>query len=318
MRFFKRLAGFLGFAKDDGGHEVKDQQEQEEDEEDHHQHPNQAPFRSNFQETGLPRKGFSVPLQVAVERPQLGPVIVYCNSGDGGVQGLRWYAKRLRIDEDGDVADEFFDEVLPDTSSNVDEQHKRLLRFEVKYSTRPAKIKTQMMSHDGKIQQCVEHQGRLQWIRFTLCFCGVKTLDPTVLLFMLQGFVQLARYLQSQLVGLHGFQPWAELPPLAECPPQDVCGGGLNSISQLHACGDATPSLPVLPLIFYAPWPALSLLLSWLSPTVPASFHQLASFSFCVHNRNTLQFLIYVLLKSKQPFPRMMFQSRNVRNCFIE
>jgi len=42
--------------------------------------------------------------------------------------------------------------------------------------------------------------------------------------------------------------------------------------------GDATPSLPVLPLLFYAPWRALSLLLSWLSPTVPASFHQ-ASFT---------------------------------------
>lgn len=95
MRFFKRLAGFLGFAKDDGGHEVKDQQEQEEDEEDHHQHPNQAPFRSNFQETGLPRKGFSVPLQVAVERPQLGPVIVYCNSGDGGVQVCSFF--RLHV-----------------------------------------------------------------------------------------------------------------------------------------------------------------------------------------------------------------------------
>lgn len=95
MRFFKRLAGFLGFAKDDGGHEVKDQQEQEEDEEDHHQHPNQAPFRSNFQETGLPRKGFSVPLQVAVERPQLGPVIVYCNSGDGGVQVYSFF--RLHV-----------------------------------------------------------------------------------------------------------------------------------------------------------------------------------------------------------------------------
>ncbi|XP_061980978.1 uncharacterized protein LOC133701166 isoform X2 [Populus nigra] len=79
-------------------------------------------------------------------------------------KGLRWYAKRLRIDEDGDVADEFFDEVLPDTSSSVDEQHKPLPRFEVKYSTRPAKIKMQMMSHDGKIQQRVEHQGRLQWV----------------------------------------------------------------------------------------------------------------------------------------------------------
>ncbi|KAJ6327160.1 hypothetical protein OIU78_014109 [Salix suchowensis] len=86
MRFFKRLAGFFGFAKDDGGHVVKDQQEQEEDEEDHHQHPNQVPYCSNSHETGLPRKGFSVPFHVAVERPQLGPVIVSCNSGDGGVQ----------------------------------------------------------------------------------------------------------------------------------------------------------------------------------------------------------------------------------------
>ncbi|KAH8521471.1 hypothetical protein Peur_040155 [Populus x canadensis] len=162
MRFFKRIAGFLGFAKDDGGYEVKDQQQEEAEEQDDHQHPNHV--RSNFQETGLPRKGFGVPVQVAVERPQLGPLIVPCISGDGGLQGLRWYAKRLRIDEDGDVADEFFDEVLPNTSSSVDEQHKPLPRFEVKHSTRPAKIKKQMMSHDGKIQQCVEHQGRLQWV----------------------------------------------------------------------------------------------------------------------------------------------------------
>ncbi|KAL5985415.1 hypothetical protein ACLOJK_027399 [Asimina triloba] len=28
--------------------------------------------------------------------------------------GLQWYAKRLKIDEDGDVADEFLDEVLPE------------------------------------------------------------------------------------------------------------------------------------------------------------------------------------------------------------
>ncbi|KAG5228726.1 transcription factor MafB [Salix suchowensis] len=166
MRFLKRIAGFLGLAKDDGGYEVKDQQEAEAEaeEQDGHQHPNHVRFRSNFQETGLPRKGFGVPVQVVVERPQLGPVIVPCISGDGGLQGLRWYAKRLRIDEDGDVADEFFEEVLQDTSSSVDEQHKPLPRFEVKHSTRPAKIKKQMMSHDGKIQQCVEHQGRLQWV----------------------------------------------------------------------------------------------------------------------------------------------------------
>ena len=90
MRFFKRIAGFLGLAKDDGGNEVKDQQQQEAEagaeEQDGHQHPNHVRFRSNFQETGLPRKGFGVPVQVVVERPQLGPVIVPCISGDGGLQ----------------------------------------------------------------------------------------------------------------------------------------------------------------------------------------------------------------------------------------
>lgn len=86
MRFFKRIAGFLGFAKDDGGYEVKDQQQEEAEEQDDHQHPNHVRFRSNFQETGLPRKGFGVPVQVAIERPQLGPLIVPCISGDGGLQ----------------------------------------------------------------------------------------------------------------------------------------------------------------------------------------------------------------------------------------
>ncbi|KAJ7011211.1 hypothetical protein NC653_001591 [Populus alba x Populus x berolinensis] len=86
MRFFKRIAGFLGFAKDDGGYEVKDQQQEDAEEQDDHQHPNHVRFRSNFQETGLPRKGFGVPVQVAVERPQVGPLIVPCISGDGGLQ----------------------------------------------------------------------------------------------------------------------------------------------------------------------------------------------------------------------------------------
>lgn len=79
------------------------------------------------------------------------------------IQGLRWYAKRLRIDEDGDVANEFLDEVLPQTPTNTENQRK-LPRFEVKYSARPVKVKNQMLSVDGKIQQCVEHQGKLQWV----------------------------------------------------------------------------------------------------------------------------------------------------------
>lgn len=80
------------------------------------------------------------------------------------IQGLGWYAKRLRIDEDGDVADEFLDEVSSHTSANVEEQHRTLPTFKVRYSTRPAKVQNQVLTPDGKIQQCVEYQGRLQWV----------------------------------------------------------------------------------------------------------------------------------------------------------
>ncbi|KAJ4848012.1 hypothetical protein Tsubulata_009340 [Turnera subulata] len=171
MRFFKRLAGLLGFVKDDGTHEVRDHhnnhshhhhQDQEDHSLNHHhqQQPNHQPRPAG------PRKGFAVPVQVAVDRPHLGPVLLPCTSGDGGVQGLRWYAKRLRIDEDGDVADEFLEEVLPETSTNdADDQHKPLPRFEVKYSTRSAKVKNQVLSADGKIEHRIEHQGRLQVVQ---------------------------------------------------------------------------------------------------------------------------------------------------------
>ncbi|KAJ4728709.1 Phospholipid hydroperoxide glutathione peroxidase [Melia azedarach] len=158
MRFLRRIAGFLGFTRDNNGHEVKDDEEEDKIDD------NQAQNRPNFQETGAPRKGFGVQVQVPVERPQSGPVIVPCTSGDGGVQGLRWYAKRLRIDEDGDVADEFLDEVLPQTSASEEEEHRTFPKFQVRYSTRPAKVKSQVMNPDGKIQQCVEYQGRLQWV----------------------------------------------------------------------------------------------------------------------------------------------------------
>ncbi|XP_038724857.1 uncharacterized protein LOC120016246 [Tripterygium wilfordii] len=156
MRLLRRIAGFLGFAKDDTD-DVKDQ----DDDTDNGSH---AHIQRDFQETGLPRNGFSVKVQVAVDRPQLAPLLLPSTSGDGGVQGLRWYAKCLRIDEDGDVADEFLDEVLPEMTHNVDEQHKPHPRFELKYRIKPVKVKNQVLSVDGKIQQCIEHQGRLQWV----------------------------------------------------------------------------------------------------------------------------------------------------------
>lgn len=74
MRFFRRIAGLLGLARDDG-HEVKD-------EEDDHHNDN----RPIFQDTGFSRRGFGVPVQVTVDRPHLGPVLLPCTTGDGGVQ----------------------------------------------------------------------------------------------------------------------------------------------------------------------------------------------------------------------------------------
>ncbi|GMP95533.1 hypothetical protein CsSME_00044545 [Camellia sinensis var. sinensis] len=80
--------------------------------------------------------------------------------------GLKWYAKRLKIDEEGDVADEFLDEILPEPTSASDmvDQHRPFPRFEVKFVARPAKVRKQALAADGKIQQGVEYQGKLQWV----------------------------------------------------------------------------------------------------------------------------------------------------------
>lgn len=78
-------------------------------------------------------------------------------------QGLRWYAERLKIDEDGDVADEFLDEVPPETSAPQVNHQKLVARFKVKNDIRPAKVR-RLNLLDGKLQQFVEHQGRLQWV----------------------------------------------------------------------------------------------------------------------------------------------------------
>jgi hypothetical protein len=67
-------------------------------------------------------------------------------------QGLGWYAKHLRIDEDGDVANKFF----------VDVSSEKPARFTLNNDTRPVKVKKQVLSSEGKVLQCVEHQGRLQ------------------------------------------------------------------------------------------------------------------------------------------------------------
>ncbi|KAG1359383.1 hypothetical protein COCNU_08G008290 [Cocos nucifera] len=155
MGFFRRIAGFLGLVRDEanetaargrgGGEEEKDKR------------------------TGksLPRgraKGFSVHVPVTVERPSVGPVLIPCGPGEGGVQGFRWYTRRLRIDEDGDVADEFLYETVPWTSS-TDRQMTRP-RLQVKYSNWPTAkaMRKQVIAVEGNIKLCLEYRGNLRWV----------------------------------------------------------------------------------------------------------------------------------------------------------
>ncbi|KAG2249422.1 hypothetical protein Bca52824_089050 [Brassica carinata] len=156
MGFLKKLAGVFGF----GQEAVKNEEDDtviDSGDGDKRRENNQPRFR----ETRLPRKGFGVPVQVAVERSQLGPVLQPCSAGDGGIQGLRWYTKRLRVDEDGDVADEFLEEGDKPTNAEDDHSSKTMPRLEAKRKTKPAKVRRLVVSSDGKLKQCIEHQGRL-------------------------------------------------------------------------------------------------------------------------------------------------------------
>lgn len=162
MGLFRKLSGFLGFSREEG-HEVREVGD--------NTNGNIAPPSADVaaaaaaaQSQNVQRRGFSVPIQVPVERAQLGPILVRCSSRNGGVQGLRWYAKLLRIDEDGDVADEFLEEMLRDTPSSTEEHHRQYPQFELKYTTKPAKVTNQALSAAGRIQHRVEHQGKLEWI----------------------------------------------------------------------------------------------------------------------------------------------------------
>ncbi|KAL0834180.1 hypothetical protein Bca101_086069 [Brassica carinata] len=143
MGFLKKLAGVFGF----GQEAVKNEEDDtviDSGDGDKRRENNQPRFR----ETRLPRKGFGVPVQVAVERSQLGPVLQPCSAGDGGIQGLRWYTKRLRVDEDGDVADEFLEEGDKPTNAEDDHSSKTMPRLEAKRKTKPAKVRRLVVSSD--------------------------------------------------------------------------------------------------------------------------------------------------------------------------
>ncbi|XP_071737413.1 uncharacterized protein [Rutidosis leptorrhynchoides] len=158
MRLIKRLAGWLGF----GNHEVN---KDSEDEIDVNNLNSTEEETHRYVDTNLPRKGFSVPVQVPVDKSrQIGPVLVPCTAGAGGIQGLHWYTQKLKIDEDGDVADEFLEEVFPETVSNDTEQAHQIIgsTFQFKLTTKPAKARNPCLSPSGSVQHYVKYKGKLQ------------------------------------------------------------------------------------------------------------------------------------------------------------
>ncbi|GAB2296524.1 hypothetical protein Dimus_030636 [Dionaea muscipula] len=92
MRFFKRIAGILGLGKDDC-HGANSEDAGSADTIARDDNSDQA----DVEPAPGPRKGFSVPVKVPVERSSLGPVVVSCG-GDGGVQvhrmGYSWMPRR--------------------------------------------------------------------------------------------------------------------------------------------------------------------------------------------------------------------------------
>ncbi|XP_078440191.1 phospholipid hydroperoxide glutathione peroxidase isoform X2 [Wolffia australiana] len=156
MGFLRRMAGILGFIH---GEEGGDQADEEEI------NKRRAGTSASPSTAGFPgRKGFGVQVQVPVERSQLGPVIVACSAGEGGVQGFRWHGRRLRVDEDGDVAEEFLDEVPSDLSAASRDGSRSFPTFRVKHTTQPAIVRSQMFGADGMVRHGIEVKGRLQWV----------------------------------------------------------------------------------------------------------------------------------------------------------
>lgn len=160
MGLFKKVAGLLGFGNHD--HEVNKEHDEDKDTSGNN-HVNSVEDIHHHNYSNLPRKGFSVPVQVPVDRAhKIGPILVPCGAGDGGLQGLGWYTRRLRIDEEGDVADEFLEEKLVETEDTTNHQKQQIFpKFEVKLNTKSAKARNPVLSREGTIQQYVEYRGRL-------------------------------------------------------------------------------------------------------------------------------------------------------------
>lgn len=131
---FRKIFG--GFSH---GHNKKDERE------------TQAPGQQQKTPGGTahqkPAGGFSVKVAVPTDPVVHAPVVTECN-GNGGVQGLSWYAKELRADDDGDVAQEFLREVVHEAQ---DPKANPPPCFEAVRHTRPVKLKGPVCTQDGNV-----------------------------------------------------------------------------------------------------------------------------------------------------------------------
>ncbi|MQL91323.1 hypothetical protein Taro_023936 [Colocasia esculenta] len=92
----------------------------------------------------------------------------YCHkskpSAVSAKQGFKWYGERLKVDEDGDVADEFLYEVLlPEEAPRLDTCEARPV-FKIRHGAQPAAVRNQVMVAEGSVRHSVEHRGRLRWV----------------------------------------------------------------------------------------------------------------------------------------------------------
>eukprot|EP00249_Psilotum_nudum_P011949 c23485_g1_i1 orf=278-769(+) len=106
---------------------------------------------------GIQKASAGFRVTVAVPAPQKKPIVSECTPGAGGVQGLRWYTEKLQMDEDGDVALEFWDEIEVEPPTHGSENSIKIPTFEVRQQTMPAKLNGPIHTLDGNVHQSVIH-----------------------------------------------------------------------------------------------------------------------------------------------------------------
>lgn len=94
---------------------------------------------------------YELPVATRVKQNSSDSLLEHFPNGDGGLQGLDWYLMRLRVDEDGDIGDEFLVEVLPDASIGVGDENRPVPKFRVNHQTEPASVKDLVLLPTGKI-----------------------------------------------------------------------------------------------------------------------------------------------------------------------